>query len=357
MTTYGVYQNIATKKQHIGHNLIQTSSYNLKKKHKWVDPTTNEEYYSSIENPTFYRLYEYAVNKDDRKHVGDLQVVFKGQTYRERNADQASKLIYRYHPVIGNVDLTDMTHYVLPTVKEYIASKQLSIDTIYNKSTDRISLKVGSKIPMYEEDIKQIGDLKITIKNKKGDYNYTIDLRDDFNLELNGLKVDTYDMQIDLQSSNTDSISSTSYTCGHQNTEDKTYDQVIPKLFVKVKANQALSYQHSLVDIIGRKYVTVEWNQYHKDLTGLTLHWNWEYRKIVQKEQYDSQGNLVVKDVEEIESGESCIDITSYADTHELGCFKDGTIIQYWFTFDGDHIDWTNQTNGRYPIDNVTVTV
>jgi hypothetical protein len=47
-----------------------------------------------------------------------------------------------------------MTHVVLPTVKEYIASEQLSIDTIYNKSTDRITLKVGSKNPMYEEDIK-----------------------------------------------------------------------------------------------------------------------------------------------------------------------------------------------------------
>lgn len=393
-----------------GANLIKNTSYNIPKKCKWLDINTSKVYYSYDEQP-FYFTYN---NKP-------TSILFKLQKYYQKN--NPKKVYSRYVPVTQNevecdveIDQGVQTYTmkglnlsILPSVEEFLSSKQIKLENTYDKESDTCILAIKSNQNLWQNDPSEIHDAIVTLKKIIGrDENgenvtedvYVVNLRSNFNISIGSLPLGSYQMNIQFHSADVDNTKDQNYTISPNDEQS---------LNLMVKDSNVMECSHSISSGLqsNYKFFNINWTLFHKQLNKFNLkmkvtrHWTYQWKqvevetdkngnKLYQQGKYyvgnikkykqkldengktipiytkDSSGNeyqrtIILQSDQVIYDTERKLSYTGDTtnQTYQIPIVLMATDkVEYYFDLDGDYISWDAQNvNHTIPYKKVVVTI
>lgn len=346
------YINEQTNQQIRGVDLMNTSSYNIRKAYKWTSSTNDTVYYSVDKTPTYWTI---SYNDGESKTISP-KIFFKGQRYHEKDS-KGTNTILRYVPVIQVTTNKSVTANSLPTVIQYLKTKGgFETDVTYNKELDYITMTISPTNKLYENDKSQINDAIVTLyklQNTKETLVHQSNLKYDSSISVPFLSTGRYKIKVDFHSVNTNNVGNTIFTCG----SDDSCNQKISNLNVKIKPEDVLNHQYSFTNIIGTPYrkFYILWRLNYKKVKDLAINYKIHSKKIVTDESGNEseewtlieQGKRYLKEAEP----SSPIEVT------QKSLVQGSSKVEYWFSFSDSQIDWGSGTAGQFPASSSPIVV
>ena len=362
------YVNESTNKVFSGEELLNQTAYNVKKNYKWIDQNSQQFY--GVNQGAEYNVH---INNDSMNFK--KKMLFKGQTYKSLDGNET--IVYRYRPYTFDGDFEEWENgkskSALISVGDYLTTEnKLQFSKIYDKDTDRFTLQVKPFDPFYKKHVKQVGQAVYTLKNKNSDYKRIINGRRSSIINFFDLPVGDYNLELDLQTTNLDSVSKT--------THDEDYQ-------LKVDYTDVLSQSNSILTFKDQKGVKINWNIHHEGIMGQTLHWTSVSTTTTKKHYYNTLGSVFqengkdkVEESTDTKNSSGTKAILTKQGSFETNLYQVGTtqtqstwtqggvtkgkiitvvtkktVITYWFSFDGSYVNWDENQNKIYPQSKVTI--